>query len=102
MRPNAAKAFIRGRLIAHLDRFERFFVSILLMKLCNLCNSVEGDGHVLSDFGARKESHAEGALLQVALRFIGLFLVAIAGQSDCPRSFSSVPSQINPNLLRPL
>lgn len=25
MRPNAAKAFIRGQLVVHLDRFERFF-----------------------------------------------------------------------------
>lgn len=32
-----------------------------------LTDSVEGDGDVLSDSGARKAGHTEGALLQVAL-----------------------------------
>lgn len=44
-----------------------------------LTDSVEGDGDVLSDSGARKAGHTEGALLQVALWFSRLFYFSVAG-----------------------
>jgi hypothetical protein len=78
MKANTAKAFIRGidsnRIIFSASCstmmnskiiilfFYLFFIFFVFLRY-----SVEGDGDVLSDSGARKTRYAEGALLQIAL-----------------------------------
>jgi hypothetical protein len=73
MRANTAKAFIRGinsnGLISPASSSTMMSSNIIILFLFYvfLRDSVEGDGDVLSDSGARKTRHAEGALLQIAL-----------------------------------
>jgi hypothetical protein len=69
MRPNAAKAFVRGNKNYKHCFFFLFILPIIFVFLSwkFLTCSVEGDGNVLSDIASGKACHTEGTLLQAAV-----------------------------------
>ncbi|KAG8376392.1 hypothetical protein BUALT_Bualt09G0058700 [Buddleja alternifolia] len=59
----------------------------------------------IRDSGSRKESNSEGVILQVVMRFAGIFYISITGQPDYPREQAvlgvcSISTQIVRNRMK--